>query len=218
MPVFDPHMLMGGGNLAAVILGLIVLYVVYLYLSDVLLPLLALVADWAGITVLVFLRADMGVRTVSLKRILVGTIFLYLVGNMIGHNYHDFYRNRTLTIAGAVVHFTFLILFLVMALYRRFRAGQLEDRIRPSFPGVNSKLAKLCPTYRILPDSRFYQSVVVTPLTVILAGLVAVELQNWFGWYLVLTGCLLFYKLIYERYWEREARLNALNMSEPQND
>jgi len=174
--------------------------------------------DWAGITVLVFLRSDMGVRTISIKRILVGMVFLYLVGNMIGHNYHDFYRNRTLTIAGAVVHFTYLILFLVMAMYRRFCAGQLEDRIRPSFPGVNSKLAKLCPTYRILPDCRFYQSVVVTPLTVILAGLVAVELQNWFGWYLVLTGCLLFYKLIYERYWEREARLNALNLSEPQND
>src|SRR6185437_291546 len=160
-------------------------------------------------------RRGMGVRSIGIKTLLMGVLFLYLIGNMVGHNYHDLYRDRSATIWGARAHFTYLVLFIAMAVYRKVEAWQQGNTTKPSSWGNPNRLAEVLqmnPWFESTGSS--YRSVVMEPLAVVVLGLFfAVVLQNWFGWYLVLVGCLFFHWLLQIHLKEREAVLDGREMT-----
>jgi hypothetical protein len=160
---------------------------------------LEMLSSWASTTVIVFLRTGIGTRAIETKELLCATAFLYIAGNMVGHNYHDFYRDRSATILGARVHFSYLVLFVVMAGYRKFEAWRLRNIIDPDGFGPPSRLIHWW--HRLTGPRGASIEFVSEPLFVILCGLaLALVFHIWFGWYLVLTGCLFCYRTVILKY------------------
>jgi hypothetical protein len=220
MASVEPIVPLGGETLAVLIGVVVVGLAVFAALGEIALGFLLVFASWGTMTVQVFLRQGLGVRVVSIKNIVIGVIFLYFVGNMIGHNYHDLYRDRDSTIWGARVHFTFLVLFVVMAVYRRVDAWRLGKTIKAMDFGEPSTFAQFLPTHgQWAPRGGIYEQVLAEPLAVILIGLVfGIALRNWFGWYLVITGCLLFYVYVYSYCRRREKRLDDSDNPKPRGE
>jgi hypothetical protein len=190
----ETYVPIGGNHLGIILTMLWVYYVGFFVLRAVVLECLEYIAGWGALTVLVFLRTGMGSEVVAVPDIVAGTAFLYIVGNMVGHNYHDFYRDRNATIWGARIHFAYLVSFLVMAVYRRVDAWRLQNSIDSGSFGRPSRLSQLLRTHVAWPKCDLLRQTLLEPLLVTMIGLgCAIILRNWFGWYLIIVGCLLFH-------------------------
>lgn len=209
----EPRMPSGGETLLLVVLLAFGALVLVPAAFGFLLGLLDWVSRWASLTLIVFFRKSMGVRAITVKDLVIGILFLYFVGNIVGHNYHDLYRDVASTVWGARVHFSYLVLALAMSVYRKVEAWQQRTVTNPSSWGTRSRLSQFLAQLVGVKEGLF-ADVVIEPLAVVLVGLFAgLVLRNWFGWYLVLAGCLFFWWLLRARLQKRDAALDIREMT-----